>query len=176
MDRTTELGLVQGSVRLHDYTPRWAELYALEAQRIRVVLGTIMVDVQHVGSTAVPGLKAKPILDIAVGVPRLADALQCQAPLETLGYEYAHWAGIEHDYVFGKGIVRTHLIHVVEYDGPLWRNYLTFRDALQANPALVQQYEALKVELSQQFRENRGAYTAAKASFIHRVLASHTSI
>ncbi len=72
--------------------------------------------------------------------------------------------------MFGKGVVRTHLNHVVEYDGPLWRNYLMFRDALQANAELMQQYEVLKGELSCQFRENRAAYTAAKTSFIHSVI------
>ncbi len=173
MGTTPALGLMQGSVRLDDYTPRWAELYASEAPRIRSALGSMAVDVQHVGSTAIPGLKAKPILDIAVGIRRLDEALDCQHPLETLGYEYAYWAGIEHDYVFGKGVARTHLLHVVEYTGPLWRNYLTFRNALRAHPELVQQYAALKIELSQQFGTDRGAYTAGKAGFIHDIITTY---
>ena len=172
METSTELGLVQGSVQLRDYTSRWAELYTHEAQRIRAVLGGLLVDVQHVGSTAIPGLKAKPILDIAVGIRRLEDALQCQAPLTTIGYEYAHWAGIEHNYVFGKGIARTHLIHVVEFDGVRWRNYLTFRNALRANADLRQEYELLKIGLAHQFPDNRGAYTSAKSRFIQDVIAT----
>ncbi len=171
MDNMIPLGLEQGQVRLVAYTPQWAQLYALEESRIRAALAGLAQDVQHVGSTAIPGLKAKPILDIAVGIPRLDTALACQRPLALLGYEYAHWAGIEDDYVFGKGVARTHLVHVVEYGGPKWRAYLTFRDALRAHPDLVQQYEALKLRLSKQFGENRGAYTAAKAGFIHQVLA-----
>ena len=173
MDSTSGLGLVQGTVRLDDYTPQWAEWYCLEAQCIRSALGSLAIDVQHVGSTAIPGLKAKPILDIAVGIQHVDTALHCQAPLATLGYEYAYWAGIEHDYVFGKGVARTHLVHVVAYDGALWRNYLAFRNTLRASPELVQQYAALKLELSQQFPHDRPAYTAAKAGFIQTILARY---
>lgn len=173
MGTTPALGLVQGIVRLDDYHPQWAALYCLEAQRLRTALGDIAVDIQHVGSTAIPGLKAKPILDIAVGIRHVNAALDCHAPLAALGYEYASWAGIEHEYVFGKGVARTHLLHVVEYDGPLWRNYLVFRNALRAHPDLVQQYAALKIELSRRFAHDRAAYTAAKAPFIHTILTTH---
>lgn len=173
MDSVLQLGLVQGRVRLDDYTPQWAELYRLEAERICPALGDLAIDVQHVGSTAIPGLKAKPILDIAVGIQQLDAALQCQAPLTTLGYEYAPWGGIEHDHVFGKGVARTHLVHVVEYNGAPWRNYLVFRNTLRDNPELVQQYEALKLELSQRFPTDRAAYTAAKAPFIHTIIATY---
>ena len=82
------LGLQRGIVCLRDYTPLWEELYQEEEKRIRAVIGHLIIDIQHIGSTAIPGIKAKPILDMMVGVARLGDALSCQAPLEAIGYDY----------------------------------------------------------------------------------------
>src|ERR1700751_2629201 len=75
------LGLEAGAVRLRDYTPLWAELYLLESTALRRVLGCLALDVQHVGSTAVPGLKAKPILDIAIAIPACTLFSECARPL-----------------------------------------------------------------------------------------------
>ena len=169
-DPSPPLGLEPGRVRLVDYTERWPELYRREEALLRVALGDLALDIQHVGSTAVPGLRAKPILDIAVGIAQLDAALACRAPLAPLGYEYADWANIPDDYVFGKGRARTHLVHVVAHGGTRWNAYLCFRDALRADPALAREYEALKLRLSEQHGERRGDYTAAKASFIQAVV------
>ncbi|MGH9697009.1 MAG: GrpB family protein [Bryobacteraceae bacterium] len=166
------LGLEAGVVRLRDYSPRWAEMYALEAARICGALGCLALDVQHVGSTAIPGIKAKPILDIAVAVSSLADLPRFEAALTPLSYEYAHWAGVKNDLVFGKGKARTHLLHIVERDGEVWRDYLAFKSALLVNSELARQYEALKVALSQSNADNRAAYTDAKGEFIRNVLSA----
>ncbi len=163
------LGLEHQAVRFHDPTPVWAELYRQEEGRIRAALGVLLVDIQHYGSTAVPGIKAKPILDIMVGIGRFEDGPQCIAPLEALGYEYAPQAGIPGDYTFGKGECRTHLVHVVEYGGTNWRECLHFRDALRRDPALAREYEELKVALGQQYGHSRAEYTEGKTAFIQRV-------
>ena len=172
MDQLTPiLGLPEGDFFLSDWSPEWSRLFEEEKRRITDALGNMILDVQHVGSTSVPGLSAKPILDIAIGLANLSDAERCKGPLETLGYEHAHWAGIDDQYVFAKGVERTHLIHAVEFKGPLWANYLRFRDALRRSAKLRSEYEILKADLSQQFADRRAAYTERKGDFIRRVLA-----
>src|SRR5205085_10824988 len=92
------LGLERGVVRLHDYTPLWVELYREEEERIKAAIGHLIIDLEHIGSTAIPGIKAKPILDMMAGVARLDEALLCQAQLEALGYDYAARAGVVIEY------------------------------------------------------------------------------
>lgn len=165
------LGLQLGVVRLREYTPLWAELFLTEAGHIRAALRELALDVQHVGSTAVPGMRAKPILDIAVAVPAIADAAKCTPPLADLGYQHARWVDLEDDVVFEKGIERTHHLHIVERKGRQWSDYIRFRDALRNDARLAAEYECIKRELGGRFRDNRAAYTCAKGEFIRRVLS-----
>ncbi len=169
-DPVPVLGLRQRIVRLRRYTPQWAALFDVEAQAIRSVLGTLALDVQHVGSTAIPGMTSKPILDIAVGVEQMDDFRHCIAPLAQLGYEHAHWAGLQQNEVFGKGLERTHLIHMVIRGGEKWNEYIRFRDYLRNNPLAAKEYEELKISLSLSHAEDRAAYTDAKNVFIRRIL------
>ena len=166
------LGLENNVVRLSDHNSLWAELYADEQQRIRAAVGDLIIDIKHIGSTAIPGIKAKPILDMLAGVAQLKDALSCRAPLEAIGYEYIARAGIANDYVFGKGLPRTHYLHVVEYRGAKWVNHLYFRDRLRQDPELRQAYEELKEELSRKFSESHAKYHDAKSEFINEVVAA----
>lgn len=163
------LGLERGLVRLVPHDPRWAGLYREEAARLRAALGDLLVDVQHYGSTSIPGIRAKPILDILAGVRRADDVLGRLPELEALGYEHAHWAGVPGHHVFGKGKPRTHLLHVVEHGGPDWRENLFFRDQLRARPELAAEYDALKRRLAQAHAADRPRYTAAKTDFIQRI-------
>jgi GrpB-like predicted nucleotidyltransferase (UPF0157 family) len=166
------LGLEHDQVRLHPYTPLWAQLYRQEEEQINTAIGHLIVDIQHVGSTAVPGIEAKPILDIMAGVKRLEDARFYQAPLAAIGYEHRAHAGIPNDHVFGKGVMRTHILHIVEYGSREWTRNLYFRDALRSDPDLAREYEALKIELARKFSNNRAEYTAAKSAFIRKVIAA----
>ena len=165
------LGLQLGTVRLRQYTPLWAELFLVEAGHIRGALGELALDVQHVGSTAVPGLRAKPILDIAIAIPAIDDVSKCATPLADLGYQIACWADLENDFVFEKGLERTHHVHLVERKSRQWSDYIRFRDALRRNAQLVGEYEQIKMALGGRFHGNRAAYTSAKAEFIRRVLS-----
>jgi GrpB-like predicted nucleotidyltransferase (UPF0157 family) len=164
------LGLEPDRVRLRPYTSRWADLFAIEGPRIRAALGALALDVQHVGSTSIPGLMAKPILDIAVGLDQLASYPLCIAPLATLGYEHVPWQGLALNEVFAKGAPRTHLVHIVEHGGEKWRDYLKFRERLASVPGLARDYEALKRDLASTHARDRAGYTAAKHTFIRRVL------
>ena len=173
MDDPT-LGLKHNVNLLVDYDERWPAEFAAEEQRLREVLGDVVLGIEHCGSTAVAGLCAKPILDILVGVRALNDWIKCKAPLEFLGYDYAAHAGILNDFVFGRGrdrTERTHLVHVVEFGGELWRNTLAFRDALRADPVLAAAYAASKRQAVEQAPVIRARYNDIKGPFIAAVLA-----
>ena len=170
------LGLENNLVGLRDHNQLWAELYREEEKRIMVAVGHLIVDLQHIGSTAIPGIKAKPILDMMAGVAQLDKALLCKAHLEAIGYDYIADADIANDYVFGKGVARTHYLHVVEYGGAKWTNHLCFRDRLRNDPELARAYEKLKEVLSRKFTDSHAKYHDAKSKFISEVVAaSHPS-
>ena len=171
-DADDGLGLAQGQVRLTEPTPRWAGLFAAEADRLAAALAAWTPSIEHCGSTSVAGVPAKPILDVLVGVPEPVDVTGLARALAPLGYEHASWAGVPGHEVFGKGRPRTHLLHVVPADGAAWARMLRFRDALRARPALAAEYAALKRELAARFPGDRSAYTDAKGAFVARVLAA----
>jgi len=166
-------GLMHGAVQLAEWTPRWAELFAEEAMRLRIALGDLAVSIEHYGSTSVPGLVAKPLLDILVGGPKASDASPYIAALAPLGYDYAAHAGVPEHLVFGRGLARTHLVHVVRYDGAAWHRALTFRDALRADARLREVYARLKRELAQLHGLDRSLYTKEKGAFVDNVLEGY---
>src|SRR5918997_6226716 len=138
------LGLQKGTVRLVPHAEVWHQLFAQEEARLRAALGGLVAAVEHVGSTAICGISAKPVIDIAAAVREIADAARCVAPLEGLGYEYRGEHGIPGRHYFTKGEPRTHHLHVVELGGELWRGHLLFRDQLRRHPHLAKEYEDLK--------------------------------
>lgn len=164
------LGLAHTQVRLHEPTPLWAELYRQEESRLQTILGSVLRGIEHYGSTAIPAIKAKPIIDILAGITRLDDGPELVRPLAALGYEYAGENIVPGHHIFGKGIERTHLLHIVEYESEIWNEALLFRDTLRADPETAHEYEALKITLSRKYAESRADYTAAKAAFIQAVL------
>lgn len=153
----------------HD--PEWARAYAEEDGRIRDALKDLALDVQHCGSTAVPGIRAKPILDVVVGVERLALGRECIRPLRGIGYDYLGAEIVPDGHFFGKGLPRTHHLHLVEWHTSSWRDKLLFRDRLLADRDVAGRYEAMKVALARRFPDDRASYTKAKAAFIAGVVA-----
>jgi GrpB-like predicted nucleotidyltransferase (UPF0157 family) len=167
------IGLRKGFVELVPHRAEWRDLFETERQRLAVGLGHLAQDIQHVGSTAVPGLAAKPIIDIAVAVPVPADIARCRGPLCTLGYLDRGDQGADGGYVFVKESdpgVRTVHLHLVVIDDPQWENYLRFRDRLRADEALRTQYGELKTALQARFARDRERYTLAKHDFIRSAL------
>jgi GrpB-like predicted nucleotidyltransferase (UPF0157 family) len=126
--------------------------------------------VEHIGSTSVPGLAAKPIIDVMVAIRSLADAPACVAPLAAIGYEYVpeHEAVMPERRYFrrGRGGAGTHHLHMVERSSAFWEEHLLFRDYLRAHSEAAAEYERLKRELAAAHGSDRGAYTAAKTDFI----------
>ena len=166
------LGLEHGTVRLVPHTPRWAELYREEEARLRAALDGLLIDVQHFGSTSIPGIHAKPILDILAGVRRMDDVFERRPQLQALGYGYVPGAGVPGHHVFGKGRPRTHLLHVVEHGDRNWTENLWFRDRLRADPALAAEYDALKLRLARAHPGDRPRYTEEKGAFVQRIRQS----
>jgi len=127
--------------------------------------------IHHVGSTAVPGLEAKPIVDILAGVRSLEESRACFEPLARLDYVYAPYLPEEmHWFCKPEPSRRTHHLHLVPVDSGRYRDELAFRDLLRGDPALADAYLGLKRELAGRFEHDREAYTDAKADFIRRAL------
>jgi GrpB-like predicted nucleotidyltransferase (UPF0157 family) len=160
------LGLEQGSNRLVDHNPLWPQAFAEEAARIRAGLGEKVLAIEHYGSTSVPGLRAKPIIDLQIGVADIDDGLLFIEPMAGLGYDYAGDQGIPEHHIFGKRLARTFLAHVVVYQGAQWVRCLRFRDRLRSDANLRAAYEALKLRLASDPTNTRAAYTKGKTSFI----------
>lgn len=163
------LGLEQGAVRLVPHSDRWAALYREEEPGLRAALEGVLIDIQHFGSTSIPGIRAKPILDILAGVRSRDDVLQRRAQLQALGYAYVPGAGVPGHHDFRKGEPRTHLLHVVEHGDRSWSENLWFRDRLRADPALAAEYDALKLRLAQAHPGDRARYTAEKGAFVQQI-------
>ena len=156
-------------IEIKPYDPGWPEWFLVERARVMAALGELAAAVEHSGSTAVPGMAAKPILDILVGVDDFKDAPRAVAPLAGLGYEYQGelrpgWLFFRTDDPHDR-----HL-HVVERDGQDWWAQLAFRDALRADSELVAEYERVKTDLAARFADDRASYTAGKGEFVNSAL------
>ena len=150
------------------YDPEWARLFESERRLLeRVLAPWLEGGVHHIGSTAIAGIAAKPIVDMMAGVRDFEEARAAYAPLEAEDYVYEpHRPSIAHHFAkpprFG--------LHLTEPGSDLWHERLAFRDALRADPSLTAEYEALKLRLAQEHPADPRAYTNAKRAFVHRVL------
>ncbi|MBM7783516.1 GrpB family protein [Tenggerimyces flavus] len=168
----TTLGVRRGAVELMPADPTWAEAYERALPLLRGALAGIAVAIEHIGSTAIPGLPAKPILDVAVGLPPGCDPAEVDEPLVALGFVYR--GSDESRTTYGwesEPRVRVVNLHVVEHEGRTWREYVAFRDALRADPEARDAYAVLKQDLAERFPADRASYIAGKDAFVARVLA-----
>lgn len=156
------------------YNPAWPRMFEEERALISAAIGPMIERIEHVGSSAVPGLAAKPTIDIAVAVTRLDVVARCIGPLGGLGYEYVpeYEKELPDRRYFRKGTpgARTHHLHVYEEGHPEFEAYLIFRDHLRANETAARVYEILKRALAATM--TRAEYTDAKTSFIKAMLAA----
>jgi GrpB-like predicted nucleotidyltransferase (UPF0157 family) len=161
------------SIRLAPYDPAWPARFEREVERIRAACAPLPIRLDHVGSTAVPGLAAKPIIDVLGARPAGSDPTPYVAAMTGLGWAHRGENGVPgRDYFRLGDPERTHHLHLFEEGHPRWQAHLDFRDALRARPALRREYERLKRTLAARFPEDREAYTSAKAPFIEAVLAA----
>ncbi len=163
---------VPSPVVIVPYDPSWPEVYETEATILRRCLGGVVRSMEHVGSTAVPGLPAKPIIDILAGVDGRPDAERCKEALVPVGYEDAS-AGDDPDWYWclGKGPHSPgYHLHLVREGSAFQRRHVVFRDWLQAHQEVAEDYAQLKMRLAETYRNDRSAYTAGKTAFIEGIL------
>ena len=164
------IGLEKGIVRLIPYTKEWERLFQAEKPLLRAAVGKYVLDIQHVGSTSIPGMVAKPIIDIAIAVESFEGAAVCIKPIKQLGYEYKGENGIPRRHYFTKGDPRTHHVHINEIGGRNWKDQIIFRDYLTQYPEIAKEYAELKLALARRYPTDRQSYLDGKAPFIERVL------
>jgi GrpB-like predicted nucleotidyltransferase (UPF0157 family) len=171
------LGLARGTVRLVQHDPRWASAYLREAAILRRALGSDAGEIEHIGSTAVAGMDAKPIIDLMVAMPLLRAPASLYDALRTLGYEHRPDDEDVSDRLFfakGSRDNRTHHLSACTADSTFWRIHLYFRDKLRTDAALAEEYRVLKRGLAARHASDRAAYTEGKARFVARVVAGAT--
>ena len=173
------IGMKRGTVFLEEHQTAWEESARTVITDIQSVLDGLNADVQHIGSTSVKSVKAKPIIDIAVAVNKLDDVISHNEQLAERGIIFrfeissCHLLYVKGDF---EKDTRTHHIHVIPKGSEEWKNYLCFRDYLNENLSIAKEYEALKLELCEKYGNDRNAYTDAKEDFIRRVTAEARKI
>ncbi|SMF86989.1 GrpB domain, predicted nucleotidyltransferase, UPF0157 family [Paenibacillus uliginis N3/975] len=164
-------------VIVSEYNPEWKKQYEDERVKISEALQDILMTIEHIGSTSVPGLGAKPIIDMMVGVMDLDQVGQEQIDrLMKIGYEYVHKPDFPERKFFRKGKWRagTHHLHIYEMSGAQWRNNMLFRNYLRNHADTLAQYYQLKKELEARHKHDRVQYTAGKETFIQEVINKAT--
>jgi len=172
------IGLKKGTVKLVPHNPKWSELFEQEKQLLKNTFGDIIIAVEHIRSTTIPGIPAKPIIDMNIGVESLEIAWEMKEKFEKLGYvhrpfvpghtkEKLKWQEL---YIKGPEAKHTHYAHVTVYGNNYWKNNLLFRNYIRKNPARAKQYTELKKELAEKYADDRGTYTKNKEQFINDTL------
>jgi GrpB-like predicted nucleotidyltransferase (UPF0157 family) len=156
-------------VELVDHDPRWAELFEEERERLAGVFDGRALGIEHIGSTSVPDLCAKPIIDVLVGLEKLELTDEQIAAMESLGYAYLGEHGLPGRLFFRKD-PRTHHVHVVLHGGEHWERQLVFRDTLRSDPEERRRYDEFKRRLAAEGHP-REAYSELKTPFIREVEA-----
>ncbi|MDR0947935.1 MAG: GrpB family protein, partial [Lachnospiraceae bacterium] len=168
------LGCKRGTVELYDHDPEWETASARTIAQLKSVFGDAAVDIQHVGSTAIRSVKAKPIIDIAVGVINFDSVLPLIGVLEEKGFYKSKLHAISNDILLCDGNeeadTRSYHIHIVIYGSTQWKNYIRFRDYLNANSTAAHEYEKTKLELAVKYPNDRNAYTEGKDNVISQIL------
>jgi len=161
-------------VRVAAYDPGWGAQFEAERAALRKCIGPwVTGGIHHVGSTSVPGLPAKPVIDIMAGVESLDRSRPCIEKVTSLNYLYAPYLGdVMHWFCKPHPARRTHHLHLVPAGSRRYLDELAFRDALRGDPALAQRYAALKLDLAARFRDDRDGYTQHKTFFVGEVLAT----
>ena len=170
-NKPSSIGLRRGTVKLHASNPAWAEAFRAEATRVAQKVADAELPpllFEHVGSTAVPGLEAKPIIDLMAGYQPGTEPSAYFIALQAAGYEHRGPQGVPERELFVRGPEhdRTHHLNLIAFDGRFWRDHIVFRDRLRDEPAVRAAYAELKRQLAASHPDDRGGYTAGKARLV----------
>ncbi|MGH7818455.1 MAG: GrpB family protein, partial [Candidatus Binatia bacterium] len=162
----------EAPIRIAPYDPAWPALFQAERELLADLLRRWLVGpIEHVGSTAVPGLAAKPVIDVMAAVESLDASRGAFGVLRDAGYHYAPYrTDVMHWFCKPSPSFRTHHLHLVPYESLLWTERIAFRDCLRSDSAIAHEYADLKHRLADAHRFDREAYTQAKGSFIGGLL------
>lgn len=156
------------------YSAQWPALFRSEQQHLGRLFADVAHVIEHIGSTAVPGLSAKPIIDIMLGLDSLQHVDMFKSRLGEFEYDYRpeHEVQLPDRRFFAKPFSRPRIyhLHIVLHQGRFWKEHIIFRDALRKNKALAGQYQKLKYRLASELLDNRTAYTDSKTQFIRDVI------
>jgi GrpB-like predicted nucleotidyltransferase (UPF0157 family) len=181
MGMAPSLGLASRTVRVVPYDAAWPELYAVEVARLEPLLLTHGVSLvfEHTGSTAVPGLAAKPVLDILAGRASDDECDVAITALEAAGYVFRGEQGVPGRDFFRRGEPRQYHLHLTTVGSAFWRDHRAFRDYLRSHPDAAAVYDSLKRDLAARYPRDREAYIHGKTAFVEGVLAeamAHTPL
>lgn len=166
------IGLKRGTVKLVEHNTSWKLSFEREAKKLRKVFGQDCIDIQHVGSTAIPGILAKPIIDIALIVPSLRKAKRYEKKLREIGYEIKKNDTKKERLFFTKGSEekRTHYLHIGEISSGYIEDMILFRDYLCKHKNAAKVYSELKESLAEKYKNTREIYTAKKERLVKEVI------
>ncbi|MHA2108110.1 MAG: GrpB family protein [Candidatus Hodarchaeales archaeon] len=165
-----QLGFSDDIIQLVEYQKTWDYRFQFESAMILLALGDLIMGIEHIGSTAIPGIIAKPIIDILIGIKDLKDVFTHLNVLEVLEYSYTAEAGDGKRRFFKKGSPRLFHLHFVIYESKEWTNHILFRDILLQDEGKRIRYQVLKMELAKKFATKRDKYTDGKTAFINQIL------
>ena len=172
------IGLTRNKVEIVSYSATWPDIFKLERDKLMVILGVgNVLDIQHVGSTSIPHMEAKPIIDIAIAVENFEEAKKLVEPMVENGYTYRGENGIPRRHFFikysdEKSLFHVHMNEVTSKD---WIGQIYFRDYLRTHENKCKEYIQLKNDLAKEFPLDREAYTKGKNDFIQSILSTKTS-
>lgn len=162
-------------VRVVPHNPEWKQAFTTESQKLAIVLAENLVTIHHIGSTAVPGIYAKPIIDFLIEVKEIELVERQTSAIEQLGYEAMGEFGLVGRRYFRKenpSGIRTHHVHIYQTNSPDIKRHVAFRDYLIAHPQIAKQYSQLKQELAQKYPHDIEAYMDGKDKFVKQVEAT----
>lgn len=168
------IGQHKRDLSIMPYQSDWQEQFEREAVRLRRVLGDEALRIEHMGSTSIPGMAAKPIIDITVAVGSLTQAIELIPALEAIGYEYKPRDTIAGRLFLAKESApefRTHHLSLTELGSGFWQNHFAFRDYLRSHDRMAAEYVALKEQIAEDYARTQQLDREAKSEFVARVLA-----
>ena len=166
------VGLKRGTVKLSSYNDEWPKIFEREKVLLSSALGDLVIDIQHIGSTSIPGMPSKPIIDMMASIPDFRSIDKYIQPLKKLGYEDRGQQGVPDRHIFVKGdeARRTHHLNLTERDSSFWKEHVLFLDYLRTHKEAVDEYAKLKTELAKSFPDDRNSYASAKAEFVKKIV------
>ena len=172
MTRNPKIGISKNDVFLKDHDPAWAELYQEEANALAEMLGAEATQIDHIGSTSIPGIKAKPLIDIMIQTETGEPSEPMQSKFEERGYLMRTFPNrAEKAFTkYEEGDIATYNVHIAKFQGHFSKMILLFRDTLRNDPVLAKEYESIKQQAAEDSAKDRQVYYKAKKHFFKKAI------